>query len=102
MWKALLRMNRGGERSVRMVVSSRVDLGGGLEGADQIHLAPLSVADAEQLLLMHSGQGVQWREGEAAHLAEGVCGRHPYALTLVGGLLAARRLMSPQVATQVD
>jgi hypothetical protein len=95
-WKALLKMNVRGQRSVRLVVNTRVDLGGGLAGADQIHLGPLPVADAEQLLRLHCGKGVQWEEGQAAELAENVCRCHPYALTIIGGFLAARRC-TPQV-----
>jgi hypothetical protein len=89
-WTALLEMNMRGKRSVRLVVSSRMDLGGGLGGADQIHLEPLPAADAQQLLLMHGGQEVEWEDGHAAQLVE-MCGGNALALTLVGGLLAARR-----------
>jgi hypothetical protein len=87
---ALLAMNHGGTRKVRLVVNSRMSLGGGLEGADQIYLAALPAADAQELLLMHAGQEVRWEGGQAAQLAE-MCGGNALALTLVGGLLAARR-----------
>jgi hypothetical protein len=82
-----------GERSVRLVVNSRMDLGGGLGGAPQIHLGAMPTADAQQLLLLHAGQEVEWEEGQAAQLAE-MCGGNALALSLVGGLLAARRCTS--------
>jgi hypothetical protein len=92
---ALLHMNLGGERSVRLVVNSRMDLGGGLEGADQIHLEALPASDARQLLMVHAGQEVRWEGGQAAQLVE-ICRGNALALTLVGGLLAARRC-TPEV-----
>jgi hypothetical protein len=88
--EALLAMNLGGERRVRLVVNSRMDLGGGLGGADQIHLAALPADDAQQLLRMHGGPEVNWEDGQAAQLVE-MCGCNALAVTLVGGLLAARR-----------
>jgi hypothetical protein len=88
--EALLSMNAGGMRRVRLVVNTRMALGGGLWGADQIYLAALPAADARQLLLMHTGQEVEWEDGQAAQLAD-ICGGNALALTLVGGLLAARR-----------
>jgi hypothetical protein len=93
LWRVLValhNMSSKGERSVRLVVNSRMDLGGGLGGAPQIHLGALPAADAQQLLLLHAGQEVRWEEGQAAKLAE-MCGGNPLALTLVGGLIAARR-----------
>jgi hypothetical protein len=65
-------------------------LGGGLGGADQIHLAALPTADAQELLRTHGGPELDWEDGQAAQLAE-MCGRNALAITLVGGLLAARR-----------
>jgi hypothetical protein len=93
MWgvlEELLAMNLGGQHSVRLVVCSRIGLGGGLGGADQILLAALPAADAQQLLLQHSGKEVEWGQGQAAQLVE-ICGGNALALTLVGGLLAAHR-----------
>jgi hypothetical protein len=87
---ALLHMNMGGQRSVRLVVNSRMDLGGGLEGASQIHLEALPAADGRQLLMVHGGQEVRWEDGQAEQLVE-MCRGNALALTLVGGLLAARR-----------
>jgi hypothetical protein len=78
------------ERSVRLVVNSRMDLGGGLGGAPQVHLGGMPAADAQQLLLLHAGQEVRWEEGQAAQLAE-MCSGNALALSLVGGILAARR-----------
>jgi hypothetical protein len=93
--EALLSMNRGGVRRVRLVVNSRMELGGGLWGADQILLAALPAADAQELLRMHGGREVRWEEGQALQLVE-MCGCNALALTLVGGLLAARRC-TPEV-----
>jgi hypothetical protein len=89
----LLAMSQAGERRVRLVVNLRMALGQGLGGAPQILLGGLPAADAQQLLLMHSGKGVQLEQAE--ELAEG-CGGNPLALTLVGGLLASQRC-TPQV-----
>jgi hypothetical protein len=86
----LLTLSVEGERSVRLVVNSRMDLGGGLRGADQIHLGAMPAADAQQLLLLHGGKEAQWEEGQAAKLAD-MCGGNALALTLVGGIIAARR-----------
>jgi hypothetical protein len=88
--EALLAMNQGGTRKVRLVVNTRMSLGAGLGGADQIHLAALPAADAQELLLMHGGQEVEWEDGQAMQLVE-ICGGNALAVTLVGGLLAARR-----------
>jgi hypothetical protein len=88
--ETLLAMNLGGERRVRLVVNSRMGLGGGLGGADQVHLAALAAADAQELLLMHAGQEARWEGGQAAQLVA-ICGGNALALTLVGGLLAACR-----------
>jgi hypothetical protein len=88
--EALQRMSAGGERSVRLVVNSRMDLGGDLGGADQLHLGALPAADAQELLLLHAGKEAQWTTGHAAQLAQ-MCGSNPVALTLVGGAIAARR-----------
>jgi hypothetical protein len=74
---------------VRLVVNSHMDLGGGLEGAAQIHLGAMTDADAQQLLL-HAGEEVRWEEGQAAQLVEMCCG-NALALSLVGEVLAARR-----------
>jgi hypothetical protein len=90
MLEVMLGMNQGAERSVRLMVNSRMDLGGGLAGADHIHLGPLPPADAQKLLMTHGGQDVVWEDGEALQLVE-MCGCNALALTLVGGLLAARR-----------
>ena len=92
---ALLGMNHGGTRRVRLVVNSRMELGGGLGGADQILLAALPAADAQELLLMHGGQEVEWEDGQAGQLVE-MCGCNALAVALVGGLLAARRC-TPEV-----
>jgi hypothetical protein len=92
----LLALSVAGARSVRLVVNSRMDLGGGLAGADQIHLGALPAADAQQLLLLHGGKEAQWETGQAAQLAE-MCGGNPLALTLVGGVIAARRC-TPKVS----
>jgi hypothetical protein len=77
------------------VVNSRMDLGGGLGGADQIHLGAMPAADAQLLLLLHGGKEAQWEEGQAAQLVE-MCGGNALALTLVGGVIVARRC-TPQV-----
>jgi hypothetical protein len=92
-------MSSEGERKVRLVVNSRMDLGGGLGGAPHIHLEALPTADAQELLLLHAGQEAQWGEGQAVQLAE-MCGGNPLALTLVGGLIAARRC-TPEVHCRV-
>jgi hypothetical protein len=84
-----------GKRSVRLVVNSRIGLGGGLAGADQVHLGGLPDVDAQKLLQLHAGKDAQWKLGCAAQLAE-MCGGNPLALTLVGGLIAARRC-TPEV-----
>jgi hypothetical protein len=88
--EALLGMNTGGVRRVRLVVNTRMSLGGGLGCADQIHLAALLPADAQELLLMHTGQDVRWEDGQAMQLVE-ICGGNALAVTLVGGLLTAGR-----------
>jgi hypothetical protein len=88
--EALLTMNQGGVRRARLVVNSRMSLGGGLGGADQIYLAALPAADAQELLLMHGGKEAEWGDGETAQLVE-ICGCNALALTLVGGLVSARR-----------
>jgi hypothetical protein len=90
MEELLSMMSVEGERCVRLVVNSRMELGGGLGGADQIHLDALPAADAQELLQLHAGKEAQWKPGQAAQLAE-MCGGNPLALTLVGGLIAARR-----------
>jgi hypothetical protein len=95
----LQKMACKGERIMRLVVNSRMDLGGGLGGGDQIHLGALPAADAQQLLLLHGGKEAQWEKGQAAQLA-GLCGGNPLALTLVGGLIAARRC-TPKVRYQL-
>jgi hypothetical protein len=96
---ALHSMSSEGERSVRLVVNSRMDLGGALGGAPQIHLGALPAADAQELLLLHAGQEARWGEGQAAQLAE-MCGGNPLALTLVGGIIATRRC-TPKVRCRV-
>jgi hypothetical protein len=93
--ETLLKMNMGGVRRVRLVVNSRMALGGGLGGADQVYLSALHAAAAQELLQMHAGQEVVWEEGQAMQLAQ-ICVGNALALTLVGGLLAARRC-SPKV-----
>jgi hypothetical protein len=90
MLEDLQAMSLEGNRCVRLVVNSRMDLGGGLGGAPQIHLGALPAADAQQLLLLHAGRELRWEEGQAMQLAE-MCGGNALALTLVGGVLAARR-----------
>jgi hypothetical protein len=96
--EALLSMNAGGVRRVRLVVNTRMALGGGLGGADQIHMAALSPADSQELLLVHAGQEVAWKDGQAMQLVE-ICGGNALALTLVGGLLSARRC-TPKVLSR--
>jgi hypothetical protein len=91
-------MSLEGEPCVRLVVNSRMDLGGGLGGAAQIHLGAMPPADAQQLLLLHAGQELCWKEGQAAQLAE-MCGGNALALSLVGGVLAARRC-TPKVCSE--
>jgi hypothetical protein len=92
----LLAMIRRGQHSVRLMVNSRIDLGGRLHGAPHIRLGALPDADAEQLLLLRAGEHVQWEEGQALQLVE-MCGNNALALTVVGGLLAARST-NPEVS----
>jgi hypothetical protein len=96
----LLSMSMHRERSVRLVVNSRMELGGGLGGADHIHLGALPAADAQELLQLHAGKEAQWGVGQAAQLAE-MCGGNPLALTLVGGLIAAQRC-TPKVCRRFE
>jgi hypothetical protein len=83
-------MSVEGERCVRLVVNSRMDMGGGLGGAAQVHLGAMPAEDARRLLLLHAGHEVRWEGGQAAQLVE-MCGGNALALSLVGGILAARR-----------
>jgi thiamine monophosphate synthase len=83
-------MSLEGERSVRLVVTSRMDLAGRLGGAPQVHLGSMPAADAQQLLLLRAGKDVRWKEGHAAQLAE-MCGGNALAFTLVGGVFATSR-----------
>jgi hypothetical protein len=83
-------MSLEGERCVRFVVNSRMDLGAGLGGAPHVHLGALLAADAEALLRVHAGKEAQWAAGQARALVE-VCGSNPLALALAGGSIASRR-----------
>jgi hypothetical protein len=96
----LLSMSMHREHSVRLVVNSRMELGGGLGGAPQIHLGAQPAANAQELLQLHAGKEAQWGMGQAAQLAE-MCGGTPLALTLVGGLIAARRC-TPKVCRRFE
>jgi hypothetical protein len=94
----LHKMSLEGECCVRLVVNSRMELGGGLDGADQIHLGALHPEDAQELLQLHGGKEVQWKEYHVDLVQ--ICEGNPLALTLVGGLIAARRC-TPEVPHQV-
>jgi hypothetical protein len=92
-------MRSEGECSVRLVVNSRMDLGGAVGGAAEIHIGALPAADAQKLLLLHGDPEAQWELGQAAQLAE-ICGGNPLALTLVGQAIAAGRC-SPKVRSHL-
>ena len=73
--------------SVRVLVTSRCQLGGGLQGAEQLHLSSLSPQHATELLRHEAGTG-RVTISQAQALAV-ICGSNALALTIIGGLIAS-------------
>ena len=71
-------------------MTSRCHIGGGLQGAVQLHLAKLTQHDAAALLRFEAGEQEVAAE-QAAKLAE-VCGCNALALTIIGGFIACQRI----------
>ena len=75
---------------VRLLVTSRCQLGCGLNGASQLHLASLTQDDAVALLRFEAGEQAVTME-QASSLAS-VCGCNALALTIIGGFIACERV----------
>ena len=75
---------------VRLLVTSRCSLGGGLDGVPQLHLVSLSQQDASALLRFAAGD--QPVTDEQATSLAGVCGCNTLALTIIGGFIACQRV----------
>ena len=75
---------------VRLLVTSRCQLGGGITGARQVHLAKLAEQDAITLLRFEAGE--QPLTDEQATRLAGVCGCNALALTIIGGFIACQRV----------
>ena len=75
---------------MRLLITSRCQLGSGLQGATQLHLASLTEEDAVTLLCNEAG--AQAPSVEQAVTLAGVCGRNALALTIIGGFIACQRV----------
>ena len=76
------------KNSVRVLVTSRCQLGGGLQSARHLHLTSLSPKHAVDLLCRWAGAD-QVAPPQAEKLA-GICGNNALALTIIGGFIASQ------------
>ena len=75
---------------VRLLTTSRCELGGGLNGALQLHLDSLTQRDAVALLQFEAGE--QAVTAAQAMILADICGCNALALTIVGGFIACQRV----------
>jgi hypothetical protein len=75
---------------VKLLVTSRCQLGGGLKGALQLHLTSLAQGDAVELLRHEAGAQAVTKE-QAMSLAD-ACACNALVLTIIGGFIACRRV----------
>ena len=95
------------KQDVRVLVTSRCQLGGGLPRAEQLHLSSLSEHDAIELLRQRAGRD-RLTPPQAQKLAS-ICGNNALALTLIGGFIASqavtaevRRLLRLEIAFAME
>lgn len=75
---------------VRVLVTSRCQLGCGLQRAEQLQLGSLPSQHAVDLLRQEAGEARLMPEH--AHTLAHICGNNALALTIIGGFIASQKV----------